>query len=119
MKRWHLETAIQKHDLDALELAIAQARAEDAGRRDQIDQMLAEDWWDGATFCSCHRQSANLRLNPWELPPRSFFRRGTDPDADDGSDPAPLRLLKEMLDLGVSAWHPDPLAAIEAAKKRG
>jgi hypothetical protein len=39
----------------------------------------------------------SLRLNPWELPPCSFFRRGTDPDADDGGDPA-LRLLREMLD---------------------
>jgi hypothetical protein len=27
-------------------------------------------------------------------------------------------LLKEMLDLGISKWHPDPVAEIEAAKKR-
>jgi hypothetical protein len=97
MKRWHLETAIPANDLAALELAIAQARAEDEGRRNQIDAMLAEDWWDGATFASSYRQSVSLRLNPWELPPCSFFRRGTDPDADDGGDPA-LRLLREMLD---------------------
>jgi hypothetical protein len=118
MSAWHLDTAIPKHDLEALELAIAQARAEDAGRRGQIDAMLAEDWWDGATFASFYRQSVTLRLNPWECPPCSFFRRGITPDglADAGGDPA-LRLLNEMLDLGVSAWHPDPVAAIEAAKR--
>ena len=39
--------------------------------------------------------------------------------ADDihGNKPA-LRLLQEMLDLGISRWHPDPLAAIEAAKRK-
>ena len=65
-----------KHDVEALELAIEQARAEDAGRRNQIDALLKEDWWDGATFASSYRQSVSLRLNPWELPPCSFFRRG-------------------------------------------
>jgi hypothetical protein len=25
-------------------------------------------------------------------------------------------LLKQMLDLGISRWHPDPLGAIEVAK---
>jgi hypothetical protein len=41
---------------------------------------------------------------------------GPGPDPDDGR-PEAAKLLREMLALGISRWHPDPLAAIEEAKK--
>jgi hypothetical protein len=65
----------------------------------------------------CQRQA--LLLKPWQIPPC----RIRDPDQPDRSrdrrygeidgryDAA--RLLRQMYDLGISRWHPDPLAAIE------
>ena len=119
MKKWRLDMTIEKNDLDALELAIAQTLAEDDGRREQVDSMLEEDWWHGATFASYHRQCDSLHLKVWESPPCCFDEDNIDADADDirGGEPA-LQLLQEMLDLGISRWHPDPLAAIEAAKRK-
>ena len=120
MKKWRLDMTIEKNDLDALELAIEQTLAvDDAGRREQVDSMLEEDWWHGATFASYHRQCENLHLKVWESPPCCFDEDNIDADADDirGGEPA-LQLLQEMLDLGISRWHPDPLAAIEAAQRK-
>ena len=119
MKKCRLDMTIEKNDLDALELAIAQTLAEDDGRREQVDSMLEEDWWHGATFAAYHRQTDSLQLKPWESPPCCCDEDDIDDDADDihGNKPA-LKLLQEMLDLGISRWHPDPLAAIEAAKRK-
>jgi len=53
-------------------------------------------------------QMDNLKLKPWENPPMYGDVSNADAKA--------RRLLKRMLDAGVSRYHPDPLAAIEAAK---
>jgi hypothetical protein len=119
MRKWHSEM-IEKNDLDALELALAQTLAEDdKGRVEQVTSMLEEDWWHALTFAAYHRQTNNLHLKPWETPPCHIDEDGIDDAADDihGNKPA-LRLLKEMLDLGISRWHPDPVAAIESAKRK-
>ena len=117
MKKWRLDMTIEKNDLDALELAIEQTLAEDdKGRVEQVAHMLEEDWWHGATFAAYHRQTDSLNLKVWESPPCSFDEDDIDTDlpADDiHGDKTALRLLKEMLDLGISRWHPDPLAAIK------
>ena len=120
MKKCRLDMTIEKNDLDALELAIAQTLAEDdKGRVEQVTHMLEEDRWHGATFAAYHRQTDSLNLKVWESPPCCFDEDNIDADADDihGNRPA-LKLLQEMLDLGISRWHPDPLAAIEAAKRK-
>ena len=122
MKKCRLDMTIGKIDLDALELAIEQTLAEDdKGRVEQVTHMLEEDWWHGATFAAYHRQTDSLNLKVWESPPCCFDEDDIDTDlpADDihGDKPA-LRLLKEMLDLGISRWHPDPLAAIAAAQRK-
>lgn len=108
-----------RNDHAALKLAIEQARADDAK---QIDAMLAEDSWEGvALFAAYHCQAAMLRLKPWEIPPCHI----DDPDEPDlngdpglGRDQA-VRLLRQMYDLGISRWHPDPVAAIAAARRHG
>jgi hypothetical protein len=83
--------------------------------------MLAErEWDDVAHSCCYHRQYSALNLLPWQSPPCWV----DDPDQDlstpqhptEGRHEAAL-LTKKMLALGISRYHPDPVGAIEAAKK--
>jgi hypothetical protein len=60
-----------------------------------------------------------LHLKPWQPPPcwAEFD------DEDNKAGPisgrrAAAELLQRMLALGIGRWHPDPLAAIEAAEGR-
>ena len=102
-----------KHDRDALKLALEQARAVDADHDEQIRFLLREDGWqEAAIFAAYHCQTRALRLKPWEEPPCC-----TDEDDPGERDKDAHKLLRQMLALGVSRWHPDPLAAIEAAKQ--
>jgi hypothetical protein len=106
---------MRKTDRAALELALQQTLAEkDQSRVEQVRSML-----EGRTrlyvsqFCSFHRQIEALRLRPWELPPCLG-----DCDVGSGRDEQAWRLLRRMQKAGVSRWHPDPIAAVEAAEKR-
>ena len=38
-------------------------------------------------------------------------------DSEHHPDPAAKKLLQQMLDLGISRYAPDPMAAIEQAKR--
>ena len=99
-----------RHDRAALKLALSTARAEDRARAQQIDAKLKDEpWAEVAEFAAYVCQGRSLHLAPWKSPPCWA-------DADD-SDPA-AKLLRQMLDLGVSRWHPDPMAAIEEAKRK-
>jgi hypothetical protein len=100
------------NDLAALEQALKLTRQESAGRAAQIALKLAEDgWWNTACFAAFNCQCSTLHLKPWEHAPCWVD------DPDDYPDPEAARLLKRMLKAGVSRYHPDPLAAIEAAEK--
>jgi hypothetical protein len=107
-------------DRAAFELAIELTRAE-ADRREQIDHMLADDpRIEVGQFASYHRQVNALRLRPWEPPPchiNDADETLAQPEQPGDGKHAAARLLKQMLALGVSKWHPDPLAAIEQAKR--
>ena len=97
-----------KHDRDALKLALEQARAADADHDEQIRFLLREGGWqEAAIFAAYH-----WRLRPWEEPPCC-----TDEDDPGERDKDAHKLLRQMLALGVLRWHPNPLAAIEAAKQ--
>jgi hypothetical protein len=112
-------------DRAALTLAIERARAQDAGLAQQIDLILADtDWREVGMFAAACCQRQALGLKPWQIPPcrirdpehpdRSRERRRG--EIDGRYDAA--RLLRQMYDLGISRWHPDPLAAIEEKKDR-
>ncbi|SFJ53445.1 hypothetical protein SAMN05216525_127100 [Bradyrhizobium sp. Gha] len=112
-------------DLDkaALELAMQMAPRLEAGRGAQLDAMLAggEPWLTVAQFAAYCCQTENLHLKPWETPP-VWIDDPDDPDAGaynpqphDGRREA-AKLRRQMRKLGISEWHPDPIAAIEAAK---
>lgn len=108
-------------DKAALELAMQMARRED-GRGTQLDTMLkqGEPWFTVAQFAAYCCQTANLNLKPWEDPP--MWVDPDDPDNKHNPQPtdgrhAAAKLLRQMRELGIAEWHPDPLAAIEAAKR--
>jgi hypothetical protein len=115
---------IAKNDREAFDLAIKLTLAEDdEGRREQIKWKLKEDGFiNTGKLAGYHRQCEALQLKPWEEAPCHV----DDPDEPIDPNDARLRisgyaqaakLLREMLALGISRWHPDPLAAIEEAKK--
>jgi hypothetical protein len=102
---------IDENDEAALRLALKQARA--AGHAAQIDGMMKTDGWQAAAaFASDLCQTEALHLRPWQEPPSVV-------DAADPHerDRAAQKLLRRMLALGISRYHPDPLAAIAAAKR--
>jgi hypothetical protein len=111
-------------DFAALELALKQTLAEQ-GRVEQVQSMLQErDRMEVAQFCAYHRQCETLHLGATQTPPCWIG----DPDAvlagnyagwgDADSERPAARLLKQMLNLGISKYHPDPLAAIKAAARK-
>ena len=104
-----------KHDRAALTLAMETCRAESEGRAWQLDEKLKDESWEEvasfAAFCS---QGESLALQPWENPPCIV-----DEDDDGEVDAAAVKLLRQMLAAGISRYHPDPLGALEQAKRKG
>ena len=104
---------MRKVDREALKRAMEQASRE-PGRAEQLDSMLTErPWEEVAEFAACVCQSRSLRLRPWMRPPCLVDNGREYPPWNEAGQ----RLLKEMLALGVSRWHPDPLAAIEEKRR--
>jgi hypothetical protein len=110
-------------DRKAFELAIAAARNEDQGRRDQIDDFLrTRPFEEVGRFASYHCQMRSLHLPPWMYPPAliditavgEILAAG---DNDMHGRFVAAKLVQRLLDLGVSKFHPDPMAAIDAAKR--
>jgi hypothetical protein len=98
---------ILSDDREALQEAMRIMRAE-PGRARQLDEKLQdESWIVVAEFAASCAQSRALHLKPWELPPCDIY--------EDDPDSPGKRLLKRMLDAGISQFHPDPIAALEAA----
>ena len=111
-------------DEAAMRLAIEMQIARGGTRRRQIEYMLKSDpWLSVGKFAAYSCQIASLRLEPWELAPvavdpvnpdagRADVQRSTDGRYEAAA------LLREMLSLGISRWHPDPKAAIAEAKRK-
>jgi hypothetical protein len=105
---------VKKHDRAALKLALEQTLAEkDQARVAQVRRMLeGRTRLEVSQFCSFHRQIDALGLHPWELPPCLG-----DMENPNGRDERAWTLLQRMRKAGISRWHPNPLAACEAAEK--
>ena len=108
-------------DRQALTLAIEIARKQSLANREQIDDKLCtEPWIKVAKFAAHECQEKSLRLPPWQCWPPCAV------EVDDVDDPgfehrgirSSAMLLRRMLSLDISRWHPDPIAAIEAAAAR-
>ena len=101
---------LDETDRMALEAALEAARSESPERYEQIDEMLkTRDRREVLGFCSYVAQINALNLKPWQEPPVHGDVNG-DAECD--------RVLRQMLELGVSQFDPDPIAAIERVKKR-
>jgi hypothetical protein len=118
--------AADPRDVDAWTRAIAQARASDPRRDEQITAKLASDGFaETGRFAAYCMQGDTLRLRPWASPPCALLE---EPDViiargDTGmprGDYAAAVLLKRMRNAGLSDWEPDPMTALreaEAARK--
>jgi hypothetical protein len=88
-----------------------------------IDAKLErEGFKEAGRFADYSAQVRSLRLPPWAYPPCWISLDEIDALIAAGDDPhgkhIAAKLLKRMLALGISKYHPDPMAAIEAATKR-
>jgi hypothetical protein len=111
-------------DKAALEQALETYCAASATNRATIDSLFArgDRWEDIARYCAFHMQVANLHLPPWQPPPSSIGPENmasalAETDPQRGHRAAAL-LRQRMLRCGVSGWHPDPVAACEAAEAK-
>jgi hypothetical protein len=136
---------LSEKDRAALELAIDLCLAGDpegASRAEQVRDMLQgyrtqltdhppRPWREVAEFCASCQQSARLNLlvpcktAPCDILTREaaedileegFIPACNDPSVDI-SDCSTAQLLLDMLNAGVSAYHPNPLRALAEAKQ--
>src|SRR5262245_15434009 len=113
-------------DRAALKLAIAACTEGDATELRDLIKSRDGSWEEAAKFSARCMQARHLKLKPWEVPParivnpddpdEGFYHPDQPGTASDGRVQA-AALLRRMLALGVSKWHPDPLAAIEEAER--
>ena len=73
------------------------------------------EWIEEAMRCAGFAQMTALRLRPWEAPPIVSDDEVGDPTKY-GSRPQEVELRQRMIELGISVFEPDPIAAIEAAE---
>jgi len=106
-------------DIEAMERAIEMKRERSEADREQIEDMLRErPWHECGAFAAYGAQCHALALRPWESPPTEV-----DPDWADhtGVDHygriAAARLLRRLLDAGLSRYEPDPIAALARAER--
>jgi hypothetical protein len=103
-----------------LERCIAAARAEDPGRRQQIDSMLSNRSRENVgIFAASCAQTRSLGLQPWQNPPfRASLRDLDKPFDDPRGERQAAELLQRLLKLGLSRFEPDPIGAIAEAEQR-
>lgn len=113
-------TTIEPDDDAALELALNNViRNPDNPQFRQVKEKLKREPRDKvAMFAAYSEQMDNLNLKPWQNPPMWI----DDHDAvialgKDATDYVAARTLRRMLRRGISRFHPNPLAALEAAKR--
>lgn len=70
---------------------------------------------DDREFAVYSLQCDNLKLKPWQLPPRALW--GWDKAEIKDWDLQSYKILKQMERAKISIFHPDPLAALAALRK--
>ncbi len=95
-------------DREALERAVAIAQS-DPMTADQMEVRRedGQSWEEIAESAAYHCQRRSLKLSPFQEPPCVV-----DEDDPKERDKAAQRLLRKMLDAGVSRYEPDPLSAL-------
>jgi hypothetical protein len=106
---------------DALTRALEMARREPL-RGDQLDYKLKHEPWEQvARFAAYCCQCDNLHLGPHQSPPCWATEADLVADPNDLEDiygrRAAAVLRKRLLDAGLLAHEPDPITALERAKR--
>ena len=117
----HGDDTRDRVDRIALRRAVDLAR-QDSKFSDLIDAKLkgGEAWHAVARFCASSCQSLALDLRPWMVPPvdisdiEAALARPTGGDIHQVH--AAAKLLRRMLDVGLSRFDPDPIRSLEAAE---
>src|SRR5262245_59575200 len=101
-------------DREALERCMEIAQR-DPGRAEQLQGLLDLGWsWDLVADMACHTcQVRALSLKPWQCSPSS-----ADENDPDEPDKDAQRLLRQILQAGVSRYEPDPMAALKGRRIR-
>ena len=120
---------LRDDDLVAIKLAIERVLADpDESRRSRMQSELDSvklglaDWKDVGSFAVYSEQMRSLSLSEWEYPPVWVPRGDVENIIAAGEHHRCFKgavILKQMLALGISEYHPAPLQAIATAKKRG
>ena len=107
-------TGLDPVDLAAVTEAMDQCRAPSKMRADQLDAMLMDrEWEEVARFAAYDCQIRALRLKPWEVPPMDV----ADENEPRRGEEAAARILRQMLQAGISRYAPDPMGALEATER--
>ena len=96
-------------DREALERAMALARADPMTARQLDDKLKDESWREVAEFASYHMQIRTLHLKPWMDPPCCG-------NLHDDKHPAAV-LKARLLAAGLSEFGPSPIEALERAER--
>jgi len=98
-------TTLSPADQAALELCVRLYRDRSRQDRGHLEAMMEQSpWIEVAKFCAYSCQFRSLNLKVWQVAPCWA-------DADSGGDAG--RLLRRMLEAGVSRFHPDPMSELE------
>jgi hypothetical protein len=109
---------MEQHDREAMRRAVETLLQTEPEWRDQIAAMLqSQPWEEVGLFAATCCQIKVLALKPHECAPAETH------DVAEPSDvysyrASEVRLLRQMLSLGVSRFDPDPIAAIAAAEAK-
>ena len=110
-RRKYTDDDFTQADLAALKLAMETAR-EDPAEKEHLDSLLQErGWHDVSVSAAYHCQTRHLSLKPWQEPPCV-----EDEDEPHPRDPNAQKILRMMLERGISRYHPDPLLAMAQAQ---
>jgi hypothetical protein len=108
------DEALSLDNLDAGDLDALKRCLEIAKRDRETRELMAEKPVNEAMEAACyHCQHAALSLKTWQEPPCV-----ADEDDPDPRDPGAQKLLRELLQAGISRYEPDPLAALQRVKRR-
>ena len=109
---------MKKVDREALTRAIAMVRLQSPKRCKQIDAKLkGEPWEEVGRFAAYSCQCRNLKLRSWQYPPCWMGDAEPDGDPQGYGLQSAWKLRRRLIAFGLSAYEPDPLAALDAAEQ--
>jgi hypothetical protein len=114
--------AVTDANKEEFTLCIEVFRARDQVAAEYIDEKLKCDGFlASGRFAAYSAQMDALHLPPWVYPPCFIDDADIDKLIDAGDDEhgkhAAAKLVARLRELGISKFHPDPLAAIKTAKR--